>query len=231
MKPEDIHLSDWMRILVGEVPASFYLEAVLRVVFIYLLLLSMRLMGNRMGKVLTRNEMVAMVSLAAANGVALMAPDRGLLPVVVVAAVVIGYQQLIARRAFRNKRFESLVLDDLNVLVTDGRLHLDKLEESVLCRTQVLAKLRKEGIANLGNVRRAYQEANGNFSIITFDDEQARPGLSIVPTIDTAFQEEQQKAPDLFACASCGHLQQSKQAPATDCPRCQHREWQPAVVG
>jgi uncharacterized membrane protein YcaP (DUF421 family) len=231
MKPEDIHLSDWMRILVGDVPASFYLEAVLRVVFIYLLLLAMRLMGNRMGKVLTRNEMVAMISLAGANGVALMAPDRGLLPVVVVAAIIIGYQQLIARRAFRNKRFESMVLNDLSVLVTDGRLQIDKLEESVLCRTQLLEKLRKEGITNLGNVRRAYLEANGNFSIITFEDEKPRSGLSIVPTIDTAFRDEQPKADGQFACASCGHLQPGNQAPAADCPRCKHREWQPAVLG
>jgi len=92
MKPDEIRLGDWARILVGEVPGSFYFEAIIRVVFIYLLLIvAMRLMGNRMGKVLTRNEMVAMVSLAGANGVALMAPDRGLLPVVAVAAVIIGY--------------------------------------------------------------------------------------------------------------------------------------------
>ena len=191
----------------------------------------MRLMGTRMGSVLTRNEMIAMISLAAANGVALMAPDRGLLPVVVIAAVIIGYQQFIAWRAFRNKKFESLVLDDLSVLVEDGRLQLDKLEEGVLCRTQVLAKLRKDGIANLGNVRRAYQEANGSFSILTFKDEKRRPGLSIVPATDTAFREEQEKAPGQFACASCGHLQAAKQTPAADCPRCQQREWEPAVLG
>lgn len=143
MKPEDIHLSDWLRILVGEVPASFYLEAVLRVVFIYLLLLtSMRLMGSRMGGVLTRDEMTAMIALAAANGVALMAPDRGLLPVVCVAAVIIGYQRLITRLAFRNPKFESLVLDDVRVLVEDGCLLLDKLEASALPKNQLLAQLR-----------------------------------------------------------------------------------------
>lgn len=151
MKPEDIHLRDWMRILVGEVPGSFYIEALFRIVFIYLLLIvSMRLMGNRMGKPLTRNEIIAMVSLAAANGVALMAADRGLLPVVLIAAIVIGYQRWIAKRAARDPRFESLVLDDLSILVEDGRLNLDKLEEGVLCRDQVLAKLRQESVKNLG---------------------------------------------------------------------------------
>jgi len=232
MKPEDIHLSDWMRIMVGEMPGSFYIEAVFRVVFIYLLLVgTMRLMGNRMGSPLTRNEMIAMVSLGAANGVALMAPDRGLLPVIVIAAIVICYQRFVARQAFRNKRFESAVLDDLAILVEDGRLHLDKLEQGVLCRNQLFAQLRKESVANLGNVRRAYQEANGNFSILTFEDEQPRPGLSILPKSDSAFRAEQQRADGQFACASCGHLEASAQAPAADCPRCKEREWQPAVVG
>ena len=231
MKPEDIHLSDWARIFVGEVPGGFYVEAVFRLLFVYLLLLaSMRIMGNRMGKTLTRNEIIAMVSLAAGGGVALMAPDRGLLPVVIIAAIVIGYQQLIAWLAFRNKRFESAVLDDLSILVKDGRLQLDKLEQGVLCQEQLFGQLRQEGITNLGQIQRAYHEANGNFSVITFPDEKPRPGLSIVPKSDQEFRQEQEKAAGQFACAHCGNLLASPQPPATNCPRCAEREWQPAVL-
>jgi uncharacterized membrane protein YcaP (DUF421 family) len=229
MKPDDIHLSDWARILVGEVPGSFYLEAILRVVFIYLLLLvSMRLMGNRMGGVLTRNEMTAMIALAAANGVALMAPDRGLLPVIVVAAIVIGYQKLIAWRAFHHPAFESAVLDDLRILVEDGRLKLDELAASVLAREQLMGRLRQESISNLGAVQRAYQEANGAFSIITFTEP--RPGLSILPTADKAYREEQEKAPGQVACGHCGHVLTSHSTPASQCPRCGQQQWQPAVL-
>lgn len=232
MKPEDIHLSDWMRILVGEVPGSFYLEALFRIIFIYLLLItSMRLMGNRMGKPLTRNETIAMVSLAAANGVALMSAANGLLPVVLIAAIVIGYQRGIAWWSFRNARFESMVLDDLSILVEDGRVNLDKLEEGVLCRNQLFAQLRKESVKNLGQVRRAYQEANGNFSVLTFEEQEARPGLSILPLSDTAFRQEQPRAEGQFACASCGHVLHSAHAPTGQCPRCGQKDWQPAVLG
>ncbi len=229
MKPDEIHLHDWARILVGEVPASFYLEAIIRVVAIYLLLMvAMRLMGNRMGKVLTRNEMVAMVSLAGANGVALMAPDRGLLPVVVVAAVIIGYQQLIARYAFRHPRFEALVLDDVSVLVEDGCLRLGSLAGNGLSRERFLAHLRKSGLRNLGAVRRVYFEACGEFTIFRF--AEARAGLSIVPLQDAALREEQEKAAGQFACLSCGHVVPAEEAPATRCPRCQQQQWQPAVL-
>ena len=229
MKPADIHLTDWGRIFVGEVPGSFYVEAIIRVVFIYLLLVaSMRLMGNRMGAVLTRNEMIAMVSLAGANGVALMAPDRGLLPVVAVAIVIIGYQRLIAWRAFNHPQFEAIALDDVSVLVEDGRMRLDSLAGNVLSREQLLAQLRQKSITNLGMVQRAYFEACGEFTLIEF--AEARPGLSIVPTLDTAFREEQEKAPGQFACGSCGDLLASKQKPAAKCPRCGQQQWQPAVL-
>jgi uncharacterized membrane protein YcaP (DUF421 family) len=217
MKPEEIHLSDWLRILVGEVPAGFYVEAVIRAMFIYLLLLaSMRLMGSRMGSIMTRNEMAAMVALAAANGTALMAPDRGLLPAAVIAAIVISYQRLIAWRAARSKRFESQVLDDVRLLVQDGRLDLDKLEASVLSREQLLARLRQESIGNLGAVQRAYQEANGAFTLLTFSEP--RPGLSILPDQDTAFRAEQEKAAGQLACQHCGHVQHAEPAPGRQCP-------------
>lgn len=109
MKPEEIHINDWMRILIGEIPLGYFLEAVFRIVFIYLLLmLSMRLMGNRMGSMLTRNEMIALVSLAAANGVALMSADRGLLPVVIIAFLIIFYQRIIAWWTSKNKKLNHL---------------------------------------------------------------------------------------------------------------------------
>lgn len=229
MKPEEIHLSDWSRIFIGEVPGSFYIEAIIRVVFIYLLLLtSMRLMGNRMSGVLTRNEMTAMIALAAANGVALMAPDRGLLPVVVVAIVIISCQRFTARQAFRHPKFESAALDDVRLLVEDGRLDIDNLAASVLSYEQLLGRLRQESITNLGAVQRAYQEANGSFSLILF--AEPRPGLSILPSVDTAFRDEQEKVPGQFACNNCGNLVSSPQPPASKCTRCGEQHWQPAVL-
>ncbi|HEY0742788.1 MAG TPA: hypothetical protein VGD40_15065 [Chryseosolibacter sp.] len=66
MKPEQIYLWDWERILLGEVPPAFLLEIVLRIIVVYLILtVAMRILGKRMAAQLTRNELAAMVSLAA----------------------------------------------------------------------------------------------------------------------------------------------------------------------
>src|SRR4051794_17099270 len=77
MKPEKIHPDDWLRILVGEVPATYFIELIIRAAVVYLILMvSMRLMGKRMSSQLSRNELAALVSLAAAVGIPMMSPDR-----------------------------------------------------------------------------------------------------------------------------------------------------------
>ncbi|QJW89539.1 hypothetical protein HNV11_09185 [Spirosoma taeanense] len=75
MKPEEIHLNDWVRILIGEVPGTYFIEIVIRIAFVYLLLsVSMRLMGKRMAAQMNRNELAAQVSLAAAIGMPVWRP-------------------------------------------------------------------------------------------------------------------------------------------------------------
>src|SRR4051794_24953877 len=118
MKPEDIHITDYMRILLGEVPWSFLIECLIRIFFIYLLLMvAMRLMGNRMSNLLNNSEMAALVSLAAAIGVPVLSPDRGLLPALIIAIIVVTIQQIIAKNAFKNREFEEKVLGDISILV------------------------------------------------------------------------------------------------------------------
>jgi hypothetical protein len=49
MKKEDIHLSDWSRLLLGEAPPLFLLEVFVRTLVIYVFLLFiLRWLGKRM---------------------------------------------------------------------------------------------------------------------------------------------------------------------------------------
>src|SRR3954468_23758954 len=129
MKSQDIKLNDWMRILFGEVPTGFYIEVIIRAAFIFLLLvLSMRIFGRRMAAQINRIEMIALFSLAAAIGVPLQSPDRGLLPGVVIAIVVVIVGRLVASWAFRSQKFESFAEDDYTTLVLDGTILMSKLK-------------------------------------------------------------------------------------------------------
>src|SRR3954469_297443 len=101
MKVEEIRLSDWLRIFVGNVPGTFYIEIIIRAFLVYLLLMiAMRLLGKRMSTQMSRLDICAMVALASAIGVPMLSPDRGLLPSLIITIVVLSINKLIAKLSF-----------------------------------------------------------------------------------------------------------------------------------
>lgn len=229
MKSEDIHLTDWARIFIGEVPGSFYIEVTIRTALVYLILMvSMRLMGKRMASQLGRNEMISMISLSAAIGVPIQSPDRGLLPAVIIAFIVVLTQQLIAKRATQNEKFETLTQGDISVLVEDGWLNLGIMKKTRLTRERVFGQLRKEGICHLGEVKRLYLEANGSFTFIESKDSIS--GLSILPDWDNDFKEKVCKDSDETVCNHCGNKRKDEKNAGEKCKKCGFDQWVKAVV-
>ena len=221
-------ITDYQRLLLGELPAWFGVEAAIRLGLLYLLMLTaLRLMGKRMAGQLSRTELAALVSMAAAIGLPILSPERGLLGSVVIAAVVVVGQRLVTRWAARRARVEQLLVGSVRTVVADGVLQLAALEHAVLSQEQVFAQLRGESLEHLGQVRRLYMEANGTFSLV--EEAEPRPGLSIIPGCDEAFRALQPVVAGKFACAACGQVAAAPQKPAHACPHCGAREWQPAV--
>ncbi|MEI6946278.1 YetF domain-containing protein [Paraflavisolibacter sp. H34] len=226
MKEHEIKFTDWSRWLMGDVPPAFLLESVLRGVIIFILLIvSMRLLGRRMAAQLSRTEMVALFSLAAAVGVPLLTPDRGLLPAFVIALVVVGVGRLVANRAFHSERFETLVQDELTILVREGVLLLPRMKKTRLSRQRLFSELRGQGIRHLGEVKRLYFEANGSFTFLRQEDPP--PGLSVIPEDDTDFFNEQTHS-HKKVCYHCGHSRPSPPPPS--CPNCGKDRWVTAIL-
>jgi len=228
MKPEDIDIYDWQRIFIGNVPAGFYLEVIFRTAVVYLVLMvSMRLMGKRMASQLSRNEMVAMVSLAAAIGVPLQSPDRGILAAVVIAIIVVFIQQVLASRVSKNQQLETITQGDIMVVVEDGRLNLGNMKRAGLTRERTFSQLRGESIKHLGEVKRLYFEAGGSFSIVK--NFEAIPGLGVLPEYDERFKKEMYNYTQTPVCKSCGQLSRFE---TTDknCENCGSNLWAAAVL-
>lgn len=117
-------------------------------------------------------------------------------------------------------------MDDLDVLVEDGKLNLDIMQHVRVTRERLFAQLRHEEIFNLGKVQRVYLEANGSFSIFQFPQE--REGLSLVPDMDPELLQEQPKAQDSFACNICGNLVKEQET-KKPCARCETTDWSVAM--
>jgi uncharacterized membrane protein YcaP (DUF421 family) len=228
MKPEEIHLNDWQRILFGEVPSAFFIEVIFRVFITYVILMvSMRLMGKRMAAQLTDVEIVAMVSLAAAIGVPIQAPDRGVLPAIIIAALVVWIERFIASKTAKNEKLESGIFGDINSLVDDSVLNIGNMVKNRITQERVFAQLRSYGITNLGQVTRLYLETNGSFSMVKATEPQ--PGLSIIPVFDTAFISEQKISKTVNVCENCGIRKGDNPSESEECKNCDNNKWVPAI--
>lgn len=230
MKPEEIKITDWTRILFGEVPGSFYLELVVRAVFVYLsLMVAMRVLGKRMSSTLGRNEMVAMVTLAATIGIPLQTPERGLLPALLIGIIVVFVGRWIALKAFKDQHFEKIPQGNVAALVNDSVIGLAAMKAARLTRERLVAQLRSSGIKQLGEVKRLYMEANGGFSMIERKD--AQPGLFVIPRWDRDLYSQFTRSDALMACESCGTMKEKPFDPElTTCPVCGQCIWTPGVI-
>lgn len=233
MKPEEIKIYDWVRIIGGQVPAVFYLELMIRVIIVYILLMvSMRLLGKRMATKISRVELVAMVSLASAIGVPMLSPDRGIIPAFIIATIVVIISRWIAKRSFKDQYFERITHGNLDLLVEDGIIHNDNMKRTRITKERLLAHLRCENLNHLGKVKRLYMESNGSFSLVK--NPKPNPGLMIIPEWDTDFIAKKVKATDITVCRTCGtpppENADSTEGKMAKCPNCGENEWTKAVT-
>src|SRR4051812_40175449 len=232
MKPEEIKLGDWARILFGQVPPEFYLELVIRCFLMYLMLIvSMRFLGKRMSTQMSRIEMTAMVALASALGVPILSFSNGILFPFIIAAVMILINRLIAAKSYKDQEFERLTQGDMDTLVEESVLNYDTMKKVRISRERLFAQLRSQNLPHLGKVKRVYMETNGAFTIL--ENEEQRPGLPVLPEWDKDFVKRKLQKTDITICNYCGFERPEKLAAlngGAKCVRCGESDWTKAVV-
>jgi uncharacterized membrane protein YcaP (DUF421 family) len=224
----DIEIPDIERVLIGEAPWLFLVEAAVRGVLLYIILITaMRLMGKRMAGSLSLSDLAIIVTLGAVSGVPMLTPERGMLPSVLLLAVAVAIERGLSLLAFKSRAVEVATRGDVNLLVRDGELLLAEIRRASLSRERLFATLREQGVTHLGQVRRAYLETNGKVSLFRFD--RSRPGLSIMPAFDAAWHAAEDVCDDRRACGRCGRV--ADRTPEAACPNCHGDAWHPAVRG
>ncbi|MVN91626.1 DUF421 domain-containing protein [Mucilaginibacter aquatilis] len=224
MKKEEIHLEDIQRILFGEAPPIFLLEVFIRTVLTYIILLFViRWLGKRMSGQVTIMEMAVMLTLGAIVSTPMQVPERGILQGVILLLCAVGFQRGISLLAFYNHKFENFTQGKPSMLVKDGVMQLEQMQEDRISRQQLFAELRKENIHNLGAVERVYLEASGLISV--FKAPKPKMGLMTLPPDDKEILEalgSEHKSNNgevvLMACLNCGMVKpQSTDGSCHDC--------------
>jgi uncharacterized membrane protein YcaP (DUF421 family) len=228
MKPEDVHLTDWKRLLLGDTPWLFLVEIAWRTVVAYaVMIVLLRVLGNHMSGPLTRLEMSVVLMLGALLVGAIQLPGQGLLIAVELMAAVLVIQRGLGLVEIAHPAFELASQGDAIPCVEDGVLRVDILRGASISREQIQGALRQQKVRQLGEVRRLYLEAYGEFSL--FRQAEPRPGLCVLPAKDPEGRQRCRPSPGLAACASCGQVVPEEKAQAR-CERCDHHEWATAVL-
>ena len=225
MKEEDFLLTDWHRIFIGNAPATFLLEVLIRTIFLYIfLLIVLRLMGKRMGGMLTIAELAVMLTLGAIICVPMQIPDRGILHGFLVLICALTFQRLFSLFGIWGGKVEKITEGEEVILVKDGTIDTHALKDANISHQQLFAVLRSQGIYNLGAVERVYLEAAGLFSVFPFAEK--RTGLPLFPDLEQAQLEEEKQHDNYYVCCHCGNLshQQSSQ-----CDKCSANLWTKAI--
>ncbi|MVN75633.1 DUF421 domain-containing protein [Hymenobacter sp. HMF4947] len=228
MKKEDIVFSDWHRWVFGTAPPSFTGEVAIRALLIFIvMLIIVRLLGRRMKGQMSVSELAVVLMLGAIIAGPMQIPTAGLLPSVVVLVAVLAMHRLSNWLAFKYRPVELAQQGDLALLLRDGCLDLAALQRQALSQEQLFGQLRNQNIAQLGELRRVYFEANGHLSLYKLPEPQ--PGLSVRPRADT-LPATTGPAQGVKVCANCGHVPAAADHAGHNCLRCSAQDWVPATL-
>jgi uncharacterized membrane protein YcaP (DUF421 family) len=222
MKKEDIQWADWHRILIGSAPTEFLIEVFFRSVFLFVfLLIVLRLMGKRMGGMLTISELAVMLTLGAIICVPMQIPDRGILQGFFVLTCALAFQRWFPLLGIFFKKGEQVIEGKEVTLLKDGVIEVKELKAANISKQQLYAVLRSQGLYNLGAVERIYLEAAGFFSVFRF--KEPKLGLPIFPGNDSLLKQHE----SVLACCDCGKI--TTTPTPTSCSNCSGNTWTPAI--
>lgn len=214
---------DWQRLLWGEDPLGFYGEIIFRSLVMYvILLLLLRLLSKRALTQLSILEFGIVIAMGSAAGDPTFYKEIPLLQGILVLVTVICFQLVYTWALRKHEKFEDAMEGIPVELIADGRIVLKGLDKARISQSELFELLRIKGLQQLGEIRKAYLEQNGQISVFLFPDPQ--PGLGFVPPWELeppATHQAGKHLPDaqLLACRGCGYVNQlaSGQIPSCDC--------------
>lgn len=148
------------------------LEMVIRGTAIYwALFILLRLAGRRDVGSLGMADLLVLVLVADAAGSAMSGDSTSVLDGIAVVATIVLWSVIVDRARYYVPFIDRLLESDRVCLIRDGRILRANLRGEQITRRELMEQLRLQGVGSLSSVKRVYLESNGEFSIITMDEE------------------------------------------------------------
>ncbi len=215
----------WKTLLLGNENWSFLLETGLRTLIMFIIILvSLRVLGKRGVKQLSVFELVVIIGLGSAAGDPMFYKDVGILPALIVFALIIALYSVITYFVGKSKKFEVLVEGKPVCLIKDGAFSIENFTKEALGEDEFFAELRMQGVSQLGQVEEAIIESSGNISAFYYPEEEIKYGLPIMPG---SLEQSHTTIPERghYSCAFCGYTALLQPVEVYSCPECEKNKW------
>jgi uncharacterized membrane protein YcaP (DUF421 family) len=157
---------DWRAMFV---PTGNLAELVVRVSFMYLLILAGFRIFRRDAGSLSVSDLLVVVLIAdaAQNG---MAGDyKSLTEGAVVVATIFGWNQLLDWLAYRSQFVRWLLNPPPLLLIANGQILQRNLRRELITRDDLMEQLREQGVEHVRDVGKCFLESDGTMSVLRKD--------------------------------------------------------------
>lgn len=215
----------WKNLLLGSEDWSFIPETLLRTLIMFLVILvGLTILGKRGVRQLPVFELVVIIGLGSAAGDPMFYKDVGFLPAMAVFAVIITAYLIVTFFVGKYKKFEHLIEGKPVTLIKEGRFAIDNMNKEHLAQDEFFAELRVKGVSQLGQVKQAIIEVQGEISIFFYPEEKVKYGLPVIPG-QYEIQITDRIKEVVYSCTHCGFTENADEEGAAQCPICKKDKW------
>jgi uncharacterized membrane protein YcaP (DUF421 family) len=232
MKPDDYHAFDLARMFIGNYPLSLYIEVIFRtiIMYIYTVFIS-RVIGKRVKNELSFPEMMIVIVFGPVGGTPMFDPGVPILLGLMIITLLVGLERLLAYLVRKSDKAYKIIEGKPQMIILDGAIQKEVLNKQEYSTQDLLMNLRKEGIKNLGELKKVFLESSGELSLFKYEKQESKEGLNIIPG-EAAYlkQGDNISEPGNYACCDCGKVTHfNKNDILLECLECRCKKWSKAT--
>ncbi len=195
---------DLQRMAFDKVPPEFLGEVALRSLYTFVLVfLFLKITGRRGVRQMSLFEVLIILTLGSAAGDVAFYGDVPMVPVFIVFVTLALLYRLVMWLMSKSEK-----LEDLFEAGGDCRrwsTGLENVQSANMTEFEFFMELRLNSVEQLGQVRLAIMETNGQISVYYYSEDEVKPGLCILPDM---LIERFRTVPESgeYACVRCSHV-------------------------
>ena len=180
-----------------------------------------KLTGKREVRQFSVLELIVVIGLGSALGDPMIYTDSPILPSVVAMLVVLLCYWALNKWMNSARALEKLIEGKVVNVFANGVVDIESLKKEGITVHEFYGELRVQHVEQLGQVKSAYVEIDGEMSVFFLPDDEVGYGLPIAPEF---LHSEVHPGEGPIACRGCGSL---KEHPVgyVPCIRCGNDRW------